>query len=91
MRPPSCCSVEVMKGGLGELRYPFFSSDRTVKGRPSSPAASARAVASSRRRASEERAPCSSKSLPLATRRPPTAVSVDWKAGAVGWRAVTFQ
>jgi hypothetical protein len=72
-----------MKGGLGDERYGFSSTDRTVNGRSLSPSARARTRTSSSATDLAATMPLESKSFPVATLVPPTATSVAVNAGAV--------
>ncbi len=58
MRLASCCSVDVRNGAAGRRVYGFSSTLPTVKVRPSSPAAMARARSSSRTRSAAARGAC---------------------------------
>jgi hypothetical protein len=91
LRPPSCCSVEVMNGGLGELRYGFWSTLRTANGRAGSAAASRSARAWSTTTTPARGWPSSPKSFPVATRTESIATRVAVNAGAVALVATTSQ
>ena len=79
LRPPSCCSVEVMKGAYGRRVYGFSSTRTTCAATPARPSASevARGPSSTTTSRAPSRSPpvVSSKSRPVATRRPSTATS----------------
>ena len=77
-----------MNGALGDDRYGFSSTERTVNRASASPSASDRARASSRATTVPDTSPRSLKSLPVAMRVPSTATSVASKAGWVAVREV---
>ena len=83
LRPPSCCSVDVMNGAFGEDRYGFSSTERTPKSAPSRPSASALARVSSIAVTFADGLPRSSKSFPVATLTPSTATSRASNGGSV--------
>ncbi len=74
-----------MNGALGDDRYGFSSTERTVKVALPRPSASERARISSRATALADTWPSASKSLPVATRSPSTATNFATNAG---WVAV---
>ena len=82
LRPPSCCKVLVINGGLGEDRYGLSSTLRTVSATPSRPVTNAFARASVSTRTSCFGIPLWSKSFPVARRAPSTAMSF---AANTGW------
>ena len=91
LRPPSCCRVEVMNGGLGLELNGFSSTDRTEKAEPARASTRPVAVASSTTSTSRVSTPVSSKSLPVARRRPSMATRVAGTSGEVGKAAATSQ
>ncbi len=73
-----------MNGALGDERYGFSSTERTVKVASPRPSASPRARASSSATALADTWPYASKSLPVATRSPSTATSLASNGGLGG-------
>ena len=89
LRPPSCCSVEVMNGALGEERYGFSSTERTVKCWRARGLRPGRGPEPRRwRRPCPTAWPASSKSLPAATFVPSTATSFASNDGVVAVTSV---
>jgi hypothetical protein len=92
LRPPSCCSVDVMNGGYGRRVYGFSSTEATFSWTPCNAVASAVAVVSSSTVTSLalRSTPSESKSRPVATRSPSTVVSLAVKVGGAAFGSETL-
>src|SRR5262245_37589924 len=83
LRPPSCCNVDVMNGGLGDDLYGLSSTERIVNLASARPSASAVVLDSSRATTPDATTPVQLTSLPSWTRVPSTATGAAVKGGAV--------
>ena len=83
LRPPSCCKVLVMNGGLGDERYGLSSTERTLMVAFANRSTSDIATASVSTTTPSLALPKLSKSFPVATRLPSTSSNAALNEGLV--------